>query len=91
MNKGQLIDNIAESADISKASAGRALDVFIGSVTESLVNGENVSLIGFGAFSVKDRASRVGRNPQTGAPIQIKAAKVPAFKAGKLLKEAINA
>ncbi|MCK5818030.1 MAG: HU family DNA-binding protein [Psychromonas sp.] len=90
MNKGQLIDNIADSVDISKASAGRALDAFIGSVTKSLVTGENVSLIGFGAFSVKDRAARVGRNPQTGVPIQIKAAKVPAFKAGKLLKEAIN-
>jgi len=90
MNKGQLIDSISESADISKASAGRALDAFIGSVTKTLVSGDNVSLIGFGAFSVKNRAARTGRNPQTGAPIQIKAAKVPAFKAGKLLKEAIN-
>jgi DNA-binding protein HU-beta len=90
MNKGQLIDSISDSADISKASAGRALDAFIESVTSSLVSGDNVSLIGFGAFSVKNRAARTGRNPQTGSPIQIKAARVPAFKAGKLLKEAIN-
>ncbi|MFT6986356.1 MAG: DNA-binding protein HU-beta [Psychromonas sp.] len=91
MNKGQLIDNIAESADISKAAAGRALDAFIDTVTEALVEGDNVSLIGFGAFSVKERAARTGRNPQTGGEIQIAAAKVPAFKAGKSLKDAINA
>jgi len=91
MNKGQLIDNIAESADISKAAAGRALDAFIESVTTALVEGDNVSLIGFGAFSVKERAARTGRNPQTNEPIQIAAAKVPAFKAGKSLKDAINA
>ncbi|HEY5716630.1 HU family DNA-binding protein [Psychromonas sp.] len=91
MNKGQLIDNIAESADISKAAAGRALDAFIESVTKALVEGDNVSLIGFGAFSVKERAARTGRNPQTNEPIQIAAAKVPAFKAGKSLKDAINA
>ncbi|HEY7864517.1 MAG TPA: HU family DNA-binding protein [Psychromonas sp.] len=91
MNKGQLIDNIAESADISKAAAGRALDAFIESVTTALVEGDNVSLIGFGAFSVKERAARTGRNPQTNEPIQIAAAKVPSFKAGKSLKDAINA
>lgn len=91
MNKGQLIDNIAESADISKAAAGRALDAFIESVTGALVEGDNVSLIGFGAFSVKERAARTGRNPQTNEPIQIAAAKVPSFKAGKSLKDAINA
>ena len=91
MNKGQLIDNIAESADISKAAAGRALDAFIESVTKALVEGDNVSLIGFGAFSVKERAARTGRNPQTNEPIQSAAAKVPAFKAGKSLKDAINA
>ncbi|MEL0660689.1 HU family DNA-binding protein [Psychromonas sp. RZ22] len=90
MNKGQLIDNIAESADISKAAAGRALDAFIDSVTTALVEGDSVSLIGFGAFSVKERAARTGRNPQTNEPIQIAAAKVPAFKAGKSLKDAIN-
>ena len=91
MNKGQLIDNIAESADISKAAAGRALTAFIDSVTDALVEGDNVSLIGFGTFSVKERAARTGRNPQTGGEIQIAAAKVPAFKAGKSLKDAINA
>ena len=90
MNKGQLIDNIAENADISKAAAGRALDAFIETVTTTLAAGENVALIGFGAFSVKKRAARVGRNPQTNKPIQIAAATVPAFKAGKALKEAIN-
>ena len=90
MNKGQLIDNIAESADISKASAGRALDAFVETVTAALVAGDNVSLIGFGAFTVKERAARTGRNPQTGEPLEIKAAKVPAFKAGKSLKDAIN-
>jgi DNA-binding protein HU-beta len=91
MNKGQLIDNIAESADISKAAANRALDAFIDSVTNALVEGDSVSLIGFGSFSVKERAARTGRNPQTGGEIQIPAAKVPAFKAGKSLKDAINA
>lgn len=91
MNKGQLIDNIAESADISKAAAGRVLDAFIDSVTTALVEGDSVSLIGFGAFSVKERAARTGRNPQTNEPIEIAAAKVPAFKAGKSLKDAINA
>jgi DNA-binding protein HU-beta len=91
MNKGQLIDNIAESADISKAAASRALDAFIDTVTNALVEGDNVSLIGFGSFSVKERAARTGRNPQTGGEIQIAAAKVPAFKAGKALKDAINA
>ena len=90
MNKGQLIDNIAESADISKAAAGRALDAFIESVTGALVEGDSVSLIGFGAFSVKERAARTGRNPQTGATIQIAAAKIPSFKAGKALKDACN-
>ncbi len=90
MNKGQLIDNIAESADISKAAASRALDAFIDTVTNALVEGDNVSLIGFGSFSVKERAARTGRNPQTGNEIQIAAAKVPAFKAGKSLKDAIN-
>ena len=90
MNKAELIDSIAASADIPKAAAGRALDAVIDSVTNALVEGESVSLIGFGAFSVKERAARTGRNPQTNQPIQIAAAKVPAFKAGKSLKDAIN-
>jgi DNA-binding protein HU-beta len=91
MNKGQLVDSIAESADISKAAAARAVDAFVATVTESLVSGENVSLIGFGSFTVKERAARTGRNPRTGDEIQIAAAKVPGFKAGKSLKDAINA
>ena len=90
MNKSELIDAIASEADISKASAGRALDSMLGSVTGALSNGDSVSLVGFGTFSVKQRAARTGRNPQTGAAIQIKAATVPGFKAGKALKEAVN-
>jgi DNA-binding protein HU-beta len=90
VNKQELIENIATSADITKASAGRALDSMIQSITGSLKNGDSVVLVGFGTFSVRDRAARVGRNPQTGEEIQIKAAKVPAFKAGKALKDAVN-
>lgn len=90
MNKSELIDAIAESADLSKAAAGRALDAVVESVTGALKDGDSVSLVGFGVFSVKDRAARKGRNPQTGAEIQIKAAKVPSFKAGKALKDAVN-
>ena len=91
MNKSELIDAVAASADISKAAAGRALDAMVDSVTNALKEGDQVVLVGFGTFSVKERAARTGRNPQTGAPIEIKAAKVPAFKAGKSLKDAINA
>lgn len=90
MNKADLIDAIAESSDISKAAATRALDATINSITEALKSGDTVSLVGFGTFSVKDRAARTGRNPQTGAPIEIAAAKVPGFKAGKALKDAVN-
>ncbi len=90
MNKSELIDAIASGADISKAAAGRALDSTIDAVTESLRKGEQVSLVGFGTFSVKQRAARMGRNPQTGATIEIKAATVPGFKAGKALKDAVN-
>ncbi len=90
MNKSELIDAIASGADISKASAGRALDAMVDTITESLRKGDPVALVGFGTFSVKDRAARQGRNPQTGATIQIAAAKVPGFKAGKGLKDAVN-
>jgi|TARA_B110000211_G_C14070471_1_gene549731 DNA-binding protein HU-beta len=90
MNKSELVAKIAEGADITKASAGRALDSLISAVTEELQNGEQVALVGFGTFSVKDRAARKGRNPQTGAEIQIAAAKIPGFKAGKVLKDACN-
>ena len=90
MNKSQLIDAIAEQADISKAAAGRALDAFTDTVTAALKDDDQVALVGFGTFAVRDRAARSGRNPQTGATIQIAAAKVPAFKAGKALKDACN-
>ena len=90
MNKADLIDAIADSADISKAAASRALDAMITSITDSLKSGDQVSLVGFGTFSVKERAARTGRNPQTGAPIEIAAAKVPGFKPGKALKDAVN-
>jgi len=90
MNKSELVAKIAEGADITKASAGRALESLIGSVTEELSNGGEVALVGFGTYKVSDRAARTGRNPQTGEAIQIAAAKVPAFKAGKALKDAVN-
>jgi DNA-binding protein HU-beta len=90
MNKGELVAKIAEGTDISKASAGRALDSSISSITEELANGGEVTLVGFGTYKVNDRAARTGRNPQTGAEIQISAAKVPTFKAGKALKDAVN-
>ncbi|KUI99756.1 MULTISPECIES: HU family DNA-binding protein [Vibrio] len=90
MNKTQLIDKIASDAEISKASAGRALDAFIDAVSGTLESGEQVALVGFGTFSVRTRAARTGRNPKTGDEIQIPEAKVPAFKAGKALKDACN-
>ena len=90
MNKTELIEAIAESADLPKAAATRALDAVIDSITGSLKKGDQVVLVGFGTFSVKERAARTGRNPQTGAEIQIAAAKVPSFKAGKALKDAVN-
>ncbi|MBU2970653.1 MULTISPECIES: HU family DNA-binding protein [unclassified Pseudoalteromonas] len=91
MNKSQLVDKIAEDAEISKAAASRALDAFTGAVSDSLKEGNSVALVGFGTFSVKERAARTGRNPQTGAEIQIAAANVPGFKAGKTLKDTVNA
>ena len=90
MNKSQLIDKIADGADISKAAAGRALDAFIDAVGEALKEGDQVALVGFGTFAVRERAARSCRNPQTGATIEIAAGKVPAFKAGKALKDAVN-
>ncbi len=90
MNKTELIDHISESADISKAAAGRALDATVEAITKSLQDAESVALVGFGTFLVRERAARTGRNPQTGATIQIAAAKVPAFKPGKALKDALN-
>lgn len=90
MNKSELIDQIASSADISKAAAARALDAAIDAVKSTLKNGGEVSLVGFGTFYAGDRAARSGRNPQTGASIKIEAAKVPKFRAGKGLKDAVN-
>jgi DNA-binding protein HU-beta len=90
MNKSELIDAIAASANLSKADAGRALDGLVGAVTKALKKGQTVSLVGFGTFSVRKRAARTGRNPRTGETIKIKASKNPAFKAGKALKDAVN-
>ncbi|AAO90961.1 HU family DNA-binding protein [Coxiella burnetii] len=90
MNKNELIEVIAQSADISKNAAGRALDAFVDSVTKSLQEGEDVVLVGFGSFTTSQRAARTGRNPQTGDTMQIPAATVARFKAGKKLKDAVN-
>ncbi len=90
MNKSELIDAIADSADISKASAGRALDSAVDAVKKALKKGDMVTLVGFGTFYVGKRAARTGRNPRTGTAIKIKAAKVPKFRAGKGLKDAVN-
>lgn len=90
MNKNELIDAIAEEADLSKASAGRALDAALGAITEALKKQDTVSLVGFGTFSVKHRAAREGRNPRSGETIQIAASNAPGFKPGKALKDAVN-
>lgn len=90
MNKTELIDHIADSADISKAAATRALDALVGAVTATLKKSGTVTLVGFGTFAVGTRAARIGRNPRTGEEIKIGAAKVPKFKPGKALKDAVN-
>jgi len=90
MNKSQLIDAIADKANLTKADASRALDAFIDTVSDALKKGDNITLIGFGTFAVKERQERQGRNPRTGEPMTIKAAKIPAFKAGKTLKDAVQ-
>ena len=89
MNKSELIDAIAENGGLSKTDAGKALDATIASITQALKEGDTVTLVGFGTFAVKERAARTGRNPQTGETLEIKASKVPGFKAGKGLKDAI--
>ncbi len=89
-NKADLIEHMAEAGDISKASATKALNSCLEGITLSLQQGNSVSILGFGSFNVKARAARVGRNPKTGDPIQIAAANVPSFKAGKGLKDAVN-
>ena len=91
MNKTELIAAIAEQAEISKKDAEKALKAFVDVVTEQLKEGEKVQLVGFGTFEVSERAAREGRNPQTGATMKIEACKVPKFKPGKALKDAVNA
>ena len=89
MNKTELIDQVAESADLSKADAARAVDAVISSVTKALKKGDSVTVVGFGTFQVRNRKARTGRNPQTGATIKIKASKTVGFKAGKAFKSAL--
>ena len=90
MNKAELVDAVADAANLSKADAGRAVDAVVDGITAALKRGEQVSVVGFGTFSVKHRAARSGRNPRTGETIQIAASNVPGFKAGKGLKDAVN-
>jgi DNA-binding protein HU-beta len=90
VNKSDLIEHIAKQADISKAAAARALEAVIGGVKTTLKKGGTVSLVGFGTFAVTKRAARSGRNPRTGDTIKIKSAKVPKFRPGKALKDAVN-
>lgn len=90
MNKSELIDHIATQADISKAAAGRALEAALGGIALSLHKGQDVTLVGFGTFTASQRAARTGRNPKTNETIQIKASRVPRFRAGKALKDALN-
>ena len=90
MNKSELIDAMAENAGISKAAAASALDGFIDAVGDALKEGDQVTLVGFGTFLVREREARTGRNPRTGEEIQIKASRLPSFKAGKGLKDAVN-
>jgi DNA-binding protein HU-beta len=90
MNKTDLIDSMAKQADISKAAAGRALESMLSTIRGSLKKGNMVTLVGFGTFYIGKRVARSGRNPRTGEAIKIKAAKVPKFRAGKALKDALN-
>ena len=91
MNKSDLVDAVASSADVTKASAGRAVDAVLDSIGDALGKGDTVSLVGFGTFSVRHRAAREGRNPSTGEAMHIAASNVPGFKAGKALKDAVKA
>ncbi|ATE52593.1 HU family DNA-binding protein [Actinosynnema pretiosum] len=90
MNKAELVSAIAETADVEKAVATRALDAVLDSITKALAQGDDVVLTGFGSFTVKERAARTGRNPQTGEAIEIAASKAVGFKVGKALKDAVN-
>ena len=91
MNKTELVAAVAEQADISKKDAEKVLKAFVDVVTEEMKKGEKVQLVGFGTFEVSERATREGRNPQTGKTMKIEACKAPKFKAGKALKDAVNA
>jgi DNA-binding protein HU-beta len=90
MNKAELIDSVAEAADLSKASAARAVDAVTDAIADALKKDDQVTIVGFGTFSVRKRAARSGRNPRTGETINIKASNVPGFKPGKALKDAVN-
>ena len=90
MNKGDFIGAVSDVAELSKADAARAVDAMIDVITKTLKKGDTITLVGFGTFSVRKRAARMGRNPQTKEEIKIKASKNPAFKAGKALKDAVN-
>lgn len=90
MNKTELIDAVASSADLSKAEAARAVDAVLAEITKALKKGDSVTVVGFGTFLVRPRAERVGRNPKTGETIQIAASNIPTFKAGKALKDAVS-
>ncbi|WP_267887977.1 HU family DNA-binding protein [Acidihalobacter yilgarnensis] len=90
MNKSELIDAIAAKADLSKASAGKALDAFVEVVSDTMKQGDQVVIVGFGSFTVRQREARTGRNPRTGEAINIAASNLPAFKPGKALKDAVN-
>ena len=90
MNKAEFIESVADTAELSKADAGRAVDAMIAAITRTLKKGDSVTLVGFGTFDVRKRGARTGRNPRTGEEIKIKASNNPAFKAGKALKDAVN-
>lgn len=90
MNKGEFVSAIADASDLTKADAERAVEAMFKVVKKTLKSGDSISLVGFGTFVVRKRAARTGRNPRTGATIKIKASKVPAFKAGKALKDALG-
>jgi len=90
MNKGELIEAVAAAADLTKTDATKAVEAFVDAVTKTLKKGDQVAIVGFGSFSVKSRAARQGRNPKTGETINIAASRVPGFKAGKALKDAVN-
>jgi len=90
MNKAQLIDHIAEQAELTKQQAARALEALLSGVTDTLARGGDVTLVGFGSFQVDERAARKGRNPKTGEVVDIAAAKMPKFRPGKALKDAVN-